>query len=82
MMQSRLHQTEQGKDAFPWDLLMSIALQGLGWEPSTFWQTTPKELVFAVSAINGNSEHLDRSTLDALLASFPDDQVTSMKETA
>ncbi len=52
---------------------MRLALGRLGWLPDAFWRATPRELA---AALEGRFGHIgggvDRSTLDRLMAAYPD----------
>ncbi len=46
----------------------------LGWRPGAFWDATPAEMAAALGGVvEAGGEPVDRATLGALLAQFPDD---------
>ncbi len=52
---------------------MRLALGRLGWPPQLFWSATPRELAAAIEGRFGRSGGAaDRSTLDRLMAAYPD----------
>jgi len=56
---------------FDWHALMKAGLIGLRLRPDDFWKLTPAE--FALLMGNGSQDlPLSRTTMDALLAQFPD----------
>jgi uncharacterized phage protein (TIGR02216 family) len=70
------HQTktpERDTNRFPWRQAMAFGLGQLSLPPAAFWAMTPRELAAAVEGRLGSTrEPLDRPTLDALIARYPD----------
>jgi len=56
---------------FDWSELMRAGLIGLGLQPDAFWKLTPAELSLLLGN-GGQDMPLNRTTMDALLAQFPD----------
>ncbi len=56
---------------FDWIALMTAGVRGLGLRPADFWALTPAELAFMMGEQEGRHA-MTRSTLDALVAQFPD----------
>ena len=52
--------------------LSSAASVILGWRPHEFWNSTPAELMIAISFNEGVSNTPDARTIDELLKLFPD----------
>jgi uncharacterized phage protein (TIGR02216 family) len=58
---------------FPWRDATAIGLGVLRLSPEQFWRMTPREFAAALRGLYGDhSAPLDRATLDALAARFPD----------
>ena len=58
---------------FPWAQALAIGLGVLRFSPEQFWKMTPRELAAALRGLYGEQDApLDRATLDALAARFPD----------
>ncbi len=58
---------------FPWEQAIGFGLGVLRLPPEQFWRMTPRELACAVKTVRGPiREPMDRASLDALMASFPD----------
>ena len=58
---------------FPWKQAIGIGLGVLRLSPQQFWSMTPRELAYAIEAVNGGSPPLDRGTLAQLMTRYPDD---------
>ena len=58
---------------FEWHSLMKAGLHSLQLKPEEFWRLTPAELVLMLGGGN-QAMPLERATMDALLARFPDKQ--------
>ena len=58
---------------FDWGSLMRAGLQGLGLQPSVFWQLTPAELQMMLGQF-GVETPLSRDRMNALLAAYPDEE--------
>ena len=60
-------------EPFPWRQAMAIGLGALRLSPQEFWRMTPREFAAALRGLYGEpAPPLDRATLDALAARFPD----------
>ena len=57
---------------FPWDEALHFGLGILRWPPSAFWRATPRELAAAATPPRHAGSALERSTLAALIARYPD----------
>jgi uncharacterized phage protein (TIGR02216 family) len=58
---------------FPWERALALGLGVLRLAPEEFWRMTPRELAAALRGLYGEPQApLDRTTLDALIARFPD----------
>jgi uncharacterized phage protein (TIGR02216 family) len=58
---------------FPWVQALAIGLGVLRLSPKQFWRITPREFAAALRGLYGDpAAPLDRATLDALAARFPD----------
>lgn len=58
---------------FPWREAIGFGLGVLRLPPDHFWRMTPRELAYAVAAVRGpNTAPMDRTSLDALIRTFPD----------
>ena len=53
--------------------LAGAAASLLGWRPCEFWEATPAELAGALGLGEAGDPPADRSTIDALLARYPDE---------
>ncbi|MFK8252226.1 rcc01693 family protein [Ancylobacter terrae] len=61
------------RSAFPWREAMAFGLGQLRLPPDAFWRMTPRELAAAMGAVLGPARApLDRASLAALMARFPD----------
>ena len=58
-----------------WPGLMRAGLCGLGLHPDAFWRLTPAELALMLG-VGTRPAPLGRAGLEALLARFPDTEVT------
>jgi uncharacterized phage protein (TIGR02216 family) len=58
--------------AFPWTQALAVGLGVLRLPPEQFWRMTPRELAATLRGLYGDTTPLDRATLDALAARFPD----------
>ena len=45
-----------------------------GWAPNVFWEATPSEVALALGIEPGGGEGPSRSTMEALMARFPDEK--------
>ena len=54
-----------------WAALMRLGIRDLGLAPDAFWDLTPAELALRLGVDPGRSA-MDRSSLAALVARFPD----------
>lgn len=59
-----------------WVPLMEAGMKVMGLEPRTFWDLTPAELLFLCADKNAAHAPLARSSLEALIAQFPDETGT------
>jgi uncharacterized phage protein (TIGR02216 family) len=57
---------------FAWDEAMAFGFGVLRLSSQQFWRLTPRELNAAVRALFGGEAPVSRSTLNELLARFPD----------
>ena len=58
---------------FPWDRAMAIGLGVLRLSPDAFWRMTPREFAAALRGLYGEpTARIDRASLEALAARFPD----------
>jgi len=58
---------------FPWRQALAIGLGVLRLSPEQFWRMTPREFAAALRGLYGDhATPLDRATLDAVAARFPD----------
>lgn len=59
---------------FPWNALMGFGLGALRLSPRDFWAMTPRELAAAQAGLAGQAAMPppDRSTLEHLMAAYPD----------
>jgi uncharacterized phage protein (TIGR02216 family) len=61
------------REPFPWAQALAIGLGVLRFSPEQFWRMTPREFAAALRGLYGDAAPpLDRATLDALAARFPD----------
>ena len=58
---------------FPWKQAIGFGLGVLRLAPDEFWRMTPRELAYAIEAVNGRGAPLDRQGLDDLMKRYPDD---------
>ncbi|WP_280178111.1 rcc01693 family protein [Starkeya nomas] len=67
---------ERGSDAvraFPWEAAMAFGFGRLRLSSEAFWRLTPRELAAAIGRETGPAHApLDRASLAALMARFPD----------
>jgi uncharacterized phage protein (TIGR02216 family) len=61
---------------FPWTALMAAAFGRLRLAPDAFWRMTPKEFLAALDGAAGRTPGRApaRTSLEALLRRFPDDE--------
>lgn len=60
-------------EPFPWEVVLRLALGGLGWTPAAFWRATPRELAAALEGRFGRiAPPAGRSSLERLMAAHPD----------
>jgi uncharacterized phage protein (TIGR02216 family) len=65
--------TDEPSAGFPWRQAMAFGFGQLRLPSAEFWAMTPRELAAAVEGRFGRTrEPLDRPTLDALIARYPD----------
>ena len=57
---------------FPWKEAMAFGFGVLRLSSREFWDLTPRELASALRAVSGEGLPLTRSTLNELIARFPD----------
>ena len=58
---------------FPWRQAIGFGLGVLRLSPDAFWNMTPRELAFAITAIRNAQPHApERATLDQLMRQYPD----------
>ena len=58
--------------AFPWREAIGFGLGVLKLPPDAFWRMTPRELAYAIEAVNGQRAPLDRARFDELMKRYPD----------
>jgi uncharacterized phage protein (TIGR02216 family) len=59
---------------FPWDQAIGFLLGVLKLAPDAFWRMTPRELAFAIRALQGDAPRpIARDDFDALMRAFPDE---------
>jgi len=59
--------------AFPWREAIGFGLGTLRLPPDAFWRMTPRELAYAIAAVNGTlAPATTRASLTALMRRFPD----------
>jgi uncharacterized phage protein (TIGR02216 family) len=60
---------------FPWKQAIGFGLGVLRLPPEQFWRMTPRELAYAIEAVNGGcGVSLDRGALSDLMKRFPDER--------
>jgi uncharacterized phage protein (TIGR02216 family) len=62
--------------AFPWGEAMRFGFGTLRLGPREFWGLTPRELAAAFEGVSGRarSRPPERTTIDRLMAAFPDEE--------
>lgn len=59
---------------FPWAQAIGFGLGVLRLSPRDFWRMTPRELAYAIEAVTGRREPLDRDGFAELMKRFPDER--------